>query len=178
MRRVPARHGPLAWLRRPVRRATTALAVLALAGTALTATGTAAAAPQAWTPKPSPMTTPWTNQVPTDHPLPEYPRPQLTRPDWANLNGIWDFAVTPADAGQPASFTEQIRVPFVAESALSGIQRKITQNWSASTSRWSRNAGSTGPTGSACWSGRTCRPWTCAPPTARPASSGRPRTTA
>ncbi|MFF1326585.1 AbfB domain-containing protein, partial [Streptomyces chartreusis] len=109
--------------------ATTALAALTLVGgTSLTATGSAAAAPRAWTPKPSPMTTPWTNQVPVDNPLPEYPRPQLTRPDWANLNGIWDFAVTSADAGQPATFSEQIRVPFAAESALSGIQRKITQN--------------------------------------------------
>ncbi|MFJ4467888.1 AbfB domain-containing protein [Streptomyces sp. NPDC089424] len=124
---APRRTG--AWLRRAARWATTALAALTLVGgTALTATGTATAAPQAWTPKPSPMTTPWTNQVPTDTPLPEYPRPQLTRPDWANLNGIWDFAVTSADAGQPASFTEQIRVPFAAESALSGIQRRITQN--------------------------------------------------
>nr|WP_310435633.1 AbfB domain-containing protein [Streptomyces sp. 3330] len=114
---------------RRARWATTALAALSLVvGTALTATAPAAAAAQARTPKPSPMTTPWTDQVPTDTPLPEYPRPQLTRPDWANLNGIWDFAVTSADAGRPASFTEQIRVPFVAESALSGIQRKITQN--------------------------------------------------
>ncbi|NEE54088.1 hypothetical protein G3M55_56975, partial [Streptomyces sp. SID8455] len=64
--------------------------------TALVGSGTspAAAAPAAWTPKPAPMTTPWTNQVPVDKPLPEYPRPQLTRPDWTNLNGIWDFAVT------------------------------------------------------------------------------------
>ncbi|MFJ4753998.1 AbfB domain-containing protein [Streptomyces sp. NPDC088763] len=129
MRRVPADRQRFAWLRRRARWATTALAVFALAaGTALAATGSAAAAPQAWTPKPSPMTTPWTNQVPVDTPLPEYPRPQLTRPDWANLNGIWDFAVTSANAGQPATFPEQIRVPFVAESALSGIQRKITQN--------------------------------------------------
>ncbi|QTE02919.1 Beta-glucuronidase [Streptomyces cyanogenus] len=74
------------------------------------------------------MSTPWTDQVPVDHPLPEYPRPQLTRPDWANLNGIWDFAVTSRDAGRPTSFGERIRVPFVPESALSGIQRKITQN--------------------------------------------------
>ncbi|WAP61054.1 AbfB domain-containing protein [Streptomyces sp. S465] len=74
------------------------------------------------------MTTPWTNQVPVDHPLPEYPRPQLTRNDWTDLNGIWNFAVTSRDAGQPATFGEQIRVPFVPESALSGIQRKITQN--------------------------------------------------
>lgn len=94
----------------------------------LSATGTAAARADAWAPKPSPMTTPWTNQVPVDNPLPEYPRPQLTRPDWTNLNGIWDFAVTGADAGQPASFPEQIRVPYPAESALSGIHRKITQH--------------------------------------------------
>ncbi|MEU1889659.1 AbfB domain-containing protein [Streptomyces pristinaespiralis] len=88
----------------------------------------AAEAEAAWTPKPAPMTTPWTDQVPVDKPLNEYPRPQLTRSDWLNLNGIWDFAVTGADAGQPAVFPEQIRVPFPAESALSGIQRKITQH--------------------------------------------------
>ncbi|MFI8208248.1 AbfB domain-containing protein [Streptomyces werraensis] len=127
MRRTPA---PVPRAARPRRRWTaTVLAVLALlAGTALTVPGTATAAPAAWTPKPAPMTTPWTNQVPVDNPLPEYPRPQLTRPDWANLNGIWDFAVTSANAGRPAAFPEQIRVPFVAESALSGIQRRITQN--------------------------------------------------
>ncbi|MFI5756274.1 AbfB domain-containing protein [Streptomyces sp. NPDC051569] len=102
--------------------------VLALLAATLVGIGSAPARAAAWSPKPSPMTTPWTSQVPVDQPLPEYPRPQLTRPDWANLNGIWDFAVTGRDAGRPASFTEQIRVPFVAESALSGIQRKITEN--------------------------------------------------
>ncbi|WP_028799787.1 glycoside hydrolase family 2 [Streptomyces sp. 142MFCol3.1] len=100
----------------------------AAALTAVAGTAEAAAAATAWTPKPAPMVTPWTGQVPTDSPLPEYPRPQLTRPDWANLNGIWDFAVTSADAGQPTSWPDRIRVPFVAESALSGIQRRITQN--------------------------------------------------
>ncbi|MFF3897160.1 AbfB domain-containing protein [Streptomyces sp. NPDC001812] len=128
MRRPPAPRSPV---HGPGHRwwVTTALLVLALFGSAaLTGSAPATAASQAWTPEPAPMTTPWTSQVPVDTPLPEYPRPQLTRPDWANLNGIWDFAVTPADAGRPASFTEQIRVPFVAESALSGIQRRITQN--------------------------------------------------
>ncbi|MEU3795657.1 AbfB domain-containing protein [Streptomyces fructofermentans] len=118
---------------RPRQGLTALLTACALVFTGLLATGGAAqAAPAAkaaaWTPKPSPMTTPWTNQVPVDKPLPEYPRPQLTRSDWLNLNGIWDFAVTSADAGQPASFNEQIRVPFPAEAALSGIHRKITQN--------------------------------------------------
>ncbi|HBF79894.1 MAG TPA: glycoside hydrolase family 2, partial [Streptomyces sp.] len=82
--------------RRPWSRRLTALSgLLALVATALVGAGASAsqAAPAAWSPKPSPMTTPWTNQVPVDKPLPEYPRPQLTRPDWSNLNGIWDFAV-------------------------------------------------------------------------------------
>ncbi|WP_369216006.1 AbfB domain-containing protein [Streptomyces flavofungini] len=129
MRSTSAYRRLSARLRRMGRRVTATGAALALIGGLILAlSGPAAAKAQAWAPKPSPMTTPWTNQVPTDSPLPEYPRPQLTRQDWVNLNGIWDFAVTSADAGQPASFTEQIRVPFVAESALSGVQRKITQN--------------------------------------------------
>ncbi|KUN31406.1 hydrolase [Streptomyces corchorusii] len=106
-----------------------ALVVTTLAVTTLLTAGASpsrAAVP--WTPKPAPMSTPWTDQVPVDHPLPEYPRPQLTRPDWANLNGIWDFAVTARDAAQPTTFGERIRVPFAPESALSGIQRKITGN--------------------------------------------------
>ncbi|MET8116339.1 AbfB domain-containing protein [Streptomyces prasinus] len=129
MRRTPAPRSPVHGPGHRRRWVTTVLTVLALFGsTALTGSVTATAAPRAWTPKPAPMTTPWTDRVPVDTPLPEYPRPQLTRPDWANLNGIWDFAVTSADAGRPASFPQQIRVPFVAESALSGIQRRITQN--------------------------------------------------
>lgn len=125
MRPAPAPRRRTWW-----RRLTATTGLLALVATALVGTGMspAAAAPAAWEPKPAPMTTPWTNSVPVDKPLPEYPRPQLTRPDWTNLNGIWDFAVTGRDAGQPATFPEQIRVPFVAESALSGIQRRITEN--------------------------------------------------
>lgn len=103
--------------------------VTTLALTTLLTAGTSPSrAATSWTPRPAPMTTPWTDRVPVDHPLPEYPRPQLTRPDWANLNGIWDFAVTARDAAQPTTFGERIRVPFVPESALSGIQRKITGN--------------------------------------------------
>lgn len=116
--------------RRAWRQLLTAAAVLMLTVTTLLASGAhpSRAAEAAWTPKPAPMTTPWTDQVSVDHPLPDYPRPQLTRPDWANLNGIWDFAVTSRDAARPAAFGERIRVPFVPESALSGIQRKITGN--------------------------------------------------
>ncbi|WP_419998815.1 AbfB domain-containing protein [Streptomyces boninensis] len=116
---------------RRLRNLATAAATFTLAAVTLLvpAAPAAPAAPTAdWTPKPPPMTTPWTNDVPVDKPLPEYPRPQLTRPDWANLNGIWDFAVTGRDAGKPAAFPDQIRVPYPAESALSGIQRRVSQN--------------------------------------------------
>ncbi len=102
-----------------------ALIVLLLAFGLLLGTRNAQAAD--WQPKPAPMTTPWTDQVPVDQPLPEYPRPQMTRAQWQNLNGIWDFEVTPSSTTTPPqAFSEQIRVPFVAESALSGIQRRIT----------------------------------------------------
>ena len=49
-------------------------------------------AASAFAPKPPPLATPWTNQVSVTDPLPEYPRPQLTRPEWQSLNGVWQFA--------------------------------------------------------------------------------------
>ncbi|HEY4146765.1 glycoside hydrolase family 2 protein [Pinirhizobacter sp.] len=78
-----------------------------------------------WAPGKPPLSTPWTDKVPVDHPLPEYPRPQLTRPDWQNLNGLWDLAITPRSATEPAQWPMQIRVPFAVESALSGVQRPV-----------------------------------------------------
>jgi hypothetical protein len=50
---------------------------------------------------------------------PEYPRPQMTRKRWENLNGFWDYAIRPAGEAQPKSFDGQILVPFPVESALS-----------------------------------------------------------
>jgi hypothetical protein len=54
-----------------------------------------------------------------------YPRPQLVRPDWTSLNGIWRFAyddkgryIKPEDI---AAWPMTIRVPFPPESAASGI---------------------------------------------------------
>ncbi|OZM72218.1 glycoside hydrolase family 2 [Amycolatopsis antarctica] len=77
------------------------------------------------------LPTPWTDQVSPDNALPEYPRPQLTRPQWQNLNGVWEFAGAAAgDAppfGQPLG--ERILVPYPAESALSGIQRHEDNMW-------------------------------------------------
>jgi len=70
-----------------------------------------------------PLRTPW---VPgTSIPLPEYPRPQLTRPGWINLNGVWDYAILPAGSGRPEVFEGPILVPFPVESLLSGVQRPL-----------------------------------------------------
>ncbi len=54
-------------------------------------------------------------------PWPEYPRPQMVRGRWLNLNGQWDYALTPKEAGRPAAFDGQILVPFAIESTLSGV---------------------------------------------------------
>ncbi|MBK0866699.1 glycoside hydrolase family 2 [Saccharopolyspora sp. HNM0986] len=79
----------------------------------------ASPAPQ-WEPQEPPLTTPWTDQVGPDNALPEYPRPQMTREQWLNLNGLWEFA---GAATPPAETSEQILVPYPPESGLSGIQR-------------------------------------------------------
>ena len=63
-----------------------------------------------------------------DCPLPEYPRPQMVRENWLNLNGIFDCAVTDAECEYPENFDEKIRVPFAIESCLSGICRHITKD--------------------------------------------------
>ena len=78
-----------------------------------------------WKPVPGHIMTPWAEKVDPAHPLPEYPRPQLVRANWVNLNGLWDYAVTKKNAPQPATFEGKILVPFCIESALSGVKRKF-----------------------------------------------------
>ena len=56
-------------------------------------------------------------------PLNEYPRPQFMRPDWLNLNGIWEYDTAPADR-VPEELTGKILVPFSPEAALSEAARK------------------------------------------------------
>ena len=55
----------------------------------------------------------------------EYPRPQMIREDWKNLNGMWNYAITPADVQDSECADGQILVPFAVESALSGVGRKV-----------------------------------------------------
>jgi len=74
---------------------------------------------------PGHITTPWADDINPHQPWHEYPRPQMVRDGWQNLNGLWEFTTTPEDALQPENFPEQILVPFPLESALSGVKRPL-----------------------------------------------------
>lgn len=69
------------------------------------------------------MRTPWTPALPI--PLPEYPRPQMTRPNWVNLNGKWNYAIQPKENPAPQKFDGEILVPYAVESLLSGVQKSL-----------------------------------------------------
>ncbi|WP_197511820.1 glycoside hydrolase family 2 protein [Tessaracoccus coleopterorum] len=71
------------------------------------------------------MLTPWGEALDADHPLPEYPRPQLVRDSYLNLNGRWDHAFTPVDAPAPTRWDGSIVVPFSPEAPLSGVNRRL-----------------------------------------------------
>ena len=82
----------------------------------------------AWQQADGPLKTRWAREVSPGNALPEYPRPQLVRKDWLNLNGLWEVAVTAKDAAKPAVFQTQILVPFPIESALSGVMKHVSEN--------------------------------------------------
>jgi hypothetical protein len=79
-----------------------------------------------WQPADGPLKTRWTDQVSPDHAHPEYPRPQMVRDSWVNLNGLWDYSITAKDAAAPETFDGQILVPFPVQSALSGVMKAVT----------------------------------------------------
>jgi beta-galactosidase/beta-glucuronidase len=71
-----------------------------------------------WQPAAGPLKTRWAKDVTPDHVLPEYPRPQMVRKDWLNLNGLWDIKL--GDGTE-----SKILVPFAIESALSGVMKHV-----------------------------------------------------
>lgn len=82
--------------------------------------------------KEAPIMTKWAKDVHIEKPHPEYPRPQMTRNEWMNLNGVWEFQRS-ADLNEKPPFgkklTENILVPFPVESALSGIMEQLDKFW-------------------------------------------------
>ncbi|HKW30231.1 MAG TPA: LamG-like jellyroll fold domain-containing protein, partial [Verrucomicrobiae bacterium] len=85
----------------------------------------------AWQMQQGPLMTRWAALVDTNSPLPEYPRPQMVRTNWMNLNGIWQFQSgatnDPVPAGQTLS--SQILVPYPMESAISGVMQYYAFAW-------------------------------------------------
>ena len=79
-----------------------------------------------WQPVPGAFgMTRWAKDVTPDKVLPEYPRPQLVRKDWRNLNGLWDYCLTAKDADKPTTFPGKILVPFPIEAPLSGVGKQL-----------------------------------------------------
>jgi len=78
-----------------------------------------------WKPADGPLMTKWARDVSPDNVHAEYPRPQMVRERWLNLNGLWDYAIRPKDDGQPKEFDGRILVPFPVESALSGVMKPV-----------------------------------------------------
>ncbi|MFG2888766.1 PA14 domain-containing protein [Streptomyces sp. NPDC048248] len=77
------------------------------------------------------LRTEWADDVSKDNALPEYPRPQLTRDKWRNLNGEWQFAAADKGDAPPVGkqLAEKILVPYPVESQLSGIERHEDRMW-------------------------------------------------
>ena len=86
---------------------------------------TAQAQQQDWKIVPGRITTSWSEKVSPSAALPEYPRPQLVRGNWKNLNGLWDYAIRPENEDKPSAWDGKILVPFAVESALSGVGRTV-----------------------------------------------------
>lgn len=72
-----------------------------------------------------PIMTRWGREVTAENAWRSYPRPQMAREQWQNLNGMWEYAITRANAPQPARMDGRILVPFAVESRLSGVARKL-----------------------------------------------------
>jgi len=62
-----------------------------------------------WKPAAGPLSTRWTKDVSPQNALPEYPRPQMVRKEWLNLNGLWDITLAGGDR-------VKILVPYPIES--------------------------------------------------------------
>ncbi len=92
----------------------------------------------------SELITQWGAEVTAENAWTEYPRPQLKRDNWTNLNGYWEYAVTPiAQRAMPAAWSEKILVPYCLESKLGGVQRLLDSTealWYHRNFQWAGNS--------------------------------------
>ena len=82
-----------------------------------------------WTPAGDRIKTKWAKKLDPKNIWPEYPRPQLQRKDWLNLNGPWSYSVRDSDTDylKPETHDGKILIPFSLESSLSGVMRAFTE---------------------------------------------------
>ncbi len=79
-----------------------------------------------WQPAKGPLMTRWAKDVSPDKVHPEYPRPQMVREKWTNLNGLWDYKIADGSGKHPPEVSDgKILVPFPIESALSGVMKRL-----------------------------------------------------
>ena len=105
--------------------------VASLTGWVLTTLAICAIATGEWKPAQGPLRTRWAKDVSPANARPEYPRPQMVRKDWLNLNGLWQFSAAHENESPPVGkeLKERILVPFPVESALSGVMRHEPRMW-------------------------------------------------
>ncbi len=78
-----------------------------------------------WQPAGDRIKTSWVEDLHPDNVWNVYPRPIMERSDWMNLNGLWDYAITPRDKSAPSAYDGKILVPFPVESSLSGVKKTV-----------------------------------------------------
>ena len=83
-----------------------------------------------YTPAGDSLKTRWASEITPENVWQEYPRPQMVREEWMNLNGLWDYAIHPKDVNSideifVDQFDGKILVPFCVESSLSGVQKYV-----------------------------------------------------
>lgn len=78
-----------------------------------------------WQPAGDKIKTEWSETVNPKQVLPEYPRPQMVRGEWSNLNGEWEYAIRAKGGVEPTAYDGNILVPFAVESSLSGVQKTV-----------------------------------------------------
>src|SRR5690606_27727747 len=78
-----------------------------------------------WKPAGDKIKTKWAEQIDPANVLPEYPRPIMERPDWKNLNGLWDYGIRALGNSAPQKYDGKILVPFAVESSLSGVMKEV-----------------------------------------------------
>lgn len=81
-----------------------------------------------WAPKQSALMSRWAQDVTPEMAHPEYPRPQMMREAWSNLNGLWQYSIQPKEAARPEEWQGEILVPFPVESALSGVMERVGES--------------------------------------------------